>query len=103
MAQVKEQNPAQAQNNPNRNSESGGEKRTRTRRPYYNRRPRRPAPRAGPPPPQGAGRARAARPAGPPGGTLQGLAGIGRARRSGEGCPACNGGSARVKRRPRPP
>ena len=29
MAQVKEQNPAQAQNNPNRNSESGGEKRTR--------------------------------------------------------------------------
>ena len=42
MAQVKEQNPAQAQNNPNRNSESGGEKRTRTRRPYYNRRPRRP-------------------------------------------------------------
>ena len=41
MAQVKEQNPAQAQNNPNRNSESGGEKRTRTRRPYYNRRPRR--------------------------------------------------------------
>ena len=31
MAQVKEQNPAQAQNNPNRNSESGGEKRTRTR------------------------------------------------------------------------
>ena len=25
MAQVKEQNPAQAQNNPNRNSESGGE------------------------------------------------------------------------------
>jgi len=39
MAQVKEQNPAQAQNNPNRNSESGGEKRTRTRRPYYNRRP----------------------------------------------------------------
>ena len=36
MAQVKEQNPAQAQNNPNRNSESGGEKRTRTRRPYYN-------------------------------------------------------------------
>ena len=41
MTQVKEQNPAQAQNNPNRNSESGGEKRTRTRRPYYNRRPRR--------------------------------------------------------------
>ena len=41
MAQVKEQNPAQTQNNPNRNSESGGEKRTRTRRPYYNRRPRR--------------------------------------------------------------
>ena len=41
MAQVKEQNPAQAQNNPNRNGESGGEKRTRTRRPYYNRRPRR--------------------------------------------------------------
>ena len=41
MAQVKELNPAQAQNNPNRNSESGGEKRTRTRRPYYNRRPRR--------------------------------------------------------------
>ena len=41
MAQVKEQNPAQAQNNPNRNNESGGEKRTRTRRPYYNRRPRR--------------------------------------------------------------
>ena len=43
MAQVKEQNSAQAQNNPNRNSESGGEKRTRTRRPYYNRRPRRPS------------------------------------------------------------
>ena len=42
MAQVKEQNPAQTQNNLNRNSESGGEKRTRTRRPYYNRRPRRP-------------------------------------------------------------
>ena len=42
MAQTKEQNhapaPAQAQNKP---AESG-EKRPRTRRPYYSRRPRRP-------------------------------------------------------------
>ena len=39
MAQVKEQNPAPAQN---RASDNSGEKRPRTRRPYYSRRPRRP-------------------------------------------------------------
>ena len=39
MAQVKEQNPAPAQS---RASDNSGEKRPRTRRPYYSRRPRRP-------------------------------------------------------------
>ena len=39
MAQVKEQNPAPAQN---RAGDNSGEKRPRTRRPYYSRRPRRP-------------------------------------------------------------
>ena len=39
MAQAKEQNPAPAQN---RASDNSGEKRPRTRRPYYSRRPRRP-------------------------------------------------------------
>ena len=41
MAQAKEQGQTMAQAQ-NRNTESTGEKRPRTRRPYYQRRPRRP-------------------------------------------------------------
>ena len=40
MAQAKEQSQTMAQAQ-NRNTESTGEKRPRTRRPYYQRRPRR--------------------------------------------------------------
>ena len=43
MAQAKEQSQTMAQAQ-NRNTESTGEKRPRTRRPYYQRRPRRPQP-----------------------------------------------------------
>lgn len=42
MAQAKEQSQAMAQSRNNNASESTGEKRPRTRRPYYQRRPRRP-------------------------------------------------------------